>query len=103
MPEVRELTDDETLTYLHGCISTKRHPVATPETPAYLDAFLTDDDFQGGLLPRLGGPVPAHHLGAGLPDHLVAPACSTGSTSWASAIVGSAGICRWTRKTRARR
>ncbi len=55
MPEVSELTDDETLTYLHSCISTKRHLVATPETPAYLDAFLTDDDFQGGLLPRLGG------------------------------------------------
>ena len=31
--------DDETLTYLHSCISTKRHQVATPETPAYLDAF----------------------------------------------------------------
>lgn len=54
MPEVRELNDDETLTYLHGCISTKRHYVRTPETPAYLDAFLTDDDFQGGLFPRLG-------------------------------------------------
>ena len=55
MPEVRELSDDETLTYLHGCISTKRHWVKTPETPAYLDAFLCDDDFQGGLMPRLGG------------------------------------------------
>lgn len=55
MPEVRELTDDETLTYLHGCISTKRHWVKTPDTPAYLDAFLCDDDFQGGLFPRLGG------------------------------------------------
>jgi len=55
MPEVRELGDDETLTYLHGCISTKRHYVRTPDTPAYLDAFLCDDDFQGGLLPRLGG------------------------------------------------
>ena len=54
MPEVRELGDDETLTYLHGCISTKRHYVRTPETPAYLDAFLTDDDFHGGLAPRLG-------------------------------------------------
>jgi type IV secretion/conjugal transfer VirB4 family ATPase len=54
MPEVRELGDDETLTYLHGCISTKRHYVRAPETPAYLDAFLTDDDFQGGLFPRLG-------------------------------------------------
>ena len=54
MPEVRELNDDETLTYLHGCISTKRHYVKTPETPAYIDAFLTDDDFQGGLIPKLG-------------------------------------------------
>jgi len=54
MPEVRELDDDETLTYLHGCISTKRHYVRRPDTPAYLDAFLTDDDFQGGLYPRLG-------------------------------------------------
>ena len=54
MPEVHELTDDETLTYLHACISTKRHDVRAPDTPAYLDAFLTDDDFQGGLFPRLG-------------------------------------------------
>jgi len=54
MPTVHELSDDETLTYLHGCISTKRHYVRTPPTPAYLDAFLTDDDFQGGLFPRLG-------------------------------------------------
>ncbi len=55
MPEVRELEGDETLTYLHACVSTKRHWVKTPDTPAYLDAFLCDDDFQGGLLPRLGG------------------------------------------------
>src|SRR6202012_2271900 len=55
MPEVRELDDDETLTYLHGCVSTKRHYVRRPDTPAYLDAFLNDDDFQGGLFPRLGG------------------------------------------------
>jgi type IV secretion/conjugal transfer VirB4 family ATPase len=54
MPQVHELSDDETLTYLHGCISTKRHYVRAPETPAYIDAFLTDDDLQGGLLPRLG-------------------------------------------------
>ena len=55
MSEVRELDDDETLTFLHSCISTKCHWVKTPDTPAYLDAFLCDDDFQGGLLPRLGG------------------------------------------------
>ena len=55
MPEVHELDDDETLTYLHGTISTKHHLVRRPEVPAYLDAFMCDDDFQGGLFPRLGG------------------------------------------------
>ena len=54
MPHVAPLSDDETLTYLHACVSTKSHEVRAPETPAYLDAFLTDDDFQGGLVPRLG-------------------------------------------------
>ncbi|MCR5881313.1 hypothetical protein LRS04_25925 [Phenylobacterium sp. J367] len=74
MPEVSELTDDETLTYLHSCISTKRHPVATPETPAYLDAFLTDDDFQGGLLPRLGGQYLRTISVRALPDLVSRPA-----------------------------
>lgn len=54
MPMARELTDDETLTYLHSCISTKNHWVRTPSIPAYLDAYLTDDDLTTGLYPRLG-------------------------------------------------
>jgi type IV secretion/conjugal transfer VirB4 family ATPase len=54
MPQARDLTDDETLTYLHGCISTKNHWVRTPPTPAYLDAYLTDDTLTTGLYPRLG-------------------------------------------------
>lgn len=53
-PEILKLSDCETLTYLHGCISTRRHRVETPPIPAYLDAFLTDDDLTGGLRPRLG-------------------------------------------------
>jgi type IV secretion system protein VirB4 len=53
-PWVRALDDGSTLTYLHACVSTKSHPVGVPETPAYLDAVLTDDDFVGGLHPRLG-------------------------------------------------
>ena len=53
-PQARLLDDEETLTYLHACVSTRPHRVAPPDTPAYLDAFLTDDDFQGGLFPRLG-------------------------------------------------
>jgi type IV secretion system protein TrbE len=54
MPDVRALDDDETLTFLHGTISDRRHPVAAPETPMYLDGVLTDTPLVGGLEPRLG-------------------------------------------------
>lgn len=53
-PLVRLLDDAETLTYLHACVSSKSHRVTPPDPPAYLDAILTDDDFAGGLYPRLG-------------------------------------------------
>ena len=54
MPEAEWLDDGETLTYLHSCISTRRHRVRVPETPMYLDAILVDEDLTGGLEPRLG-------------------------------------------------
>lgn len=54
MPECRWLGDAETLSYLHGCVSTKRHRVRVPETPMYLDALLADQPLTGGLEPRLG-------------------------------------------------
>ncbi len=54
MPECRWLDDGETLTYLHGCVSTHRHRVSVPETPMYLDALLADQPLTGGLEPRLG-------------------------------------------------
>lgn len=54
MPECHWLDDAETLTYLHGCVSTKRHRVRVPETPMYLDALLADQPLAGGLEPRLG-------------------------------------------------
>lgn len=54
MPEAAWLDDGETLTYLHGTISPKRHAVAVPTTPAYLDAVLPDAPLSGGLAPRLG-------------------------------------------------
>lgn len=54
MPEVRALEDAETLTYLHGTISTRRQPVAVPETPMYLDGVLVDAPLTGGLEPMLG-------------------------------------------------
>ena len=55
MPECAWLDDSETLTFLHSCVSTKRHRVRVPETPVYLDALLTDEPLTGGLEPRLGG------------------------------------------------
>ena len=54
MPEVVALDDSETLTYLHGTVSTRRHPVALLETPLYLDAILADTPLSGGIEPMLG-------------------------------------------------
>ncbi len=54
MPEVRALGSAETLTYLHDTISTRRHPIALPETPMYLDGLLADTALIGGLEPMLG-------------------------------------------------
>jgi len=54
MPECRWLDDGETLTYLHSCVSTKRHRVRVPEIPMHLDAVLPDQPLTGGLEPRLG-------------------------------------------------
>lgn len=54
MPDVTDLDDAATLTYLHGTISTRRHSVAVPETPMYLDGVLADTPLVGGLEPMLG-------------------------------------------------
>jgi type IV secretion/conjugal transfer VirB4 family ATPase len=58
VPDVKWLDDAETLTYLHGCVSTKRHRVRVPEVPMHLDTLLVDEPLAGGLEPRLG----AQHL-----------------------------------------
>ena len=54
VPEARALYSAETLTYLHGAISTRRHPVAVPDTPIYLDGLLADTPLTGGIEPMLG-------------------------------------------------
>ncbi|MGY3293635.1 type IV secretory pathway VirB4 component [Bradyrhizobium sp. LM3.6] len=54
MPECAWLDDPETLTYLHSCVSTKRHRVRVPEIPMYLDALLADQPLTGGLEPIVG-------------------------------------------------
>jgi type IV secretion system protein VirB4 len=58
MPQIRALDDPETLTFLHGCISTRRHRVNVPEIPMYLDGLLVDTPLSGGIEPMLG----EHHL-----------------------------------------
>ncbi|KRQ01819.1 conjugal transfer protein TrbE [Bradyrhizobium yuanmingense] len=54
MPECSWLDDQDTLTYLHSTISTKRHRVRVPEIPMYIDALLADQPLTGGLEPMLG-------------------------------------------------
>lgn len=54
MPELRWLSDEDTLTYLHATVSTHRHPVAIPDVSFFLDALLIDRPLTGGLTPVLG-------------------------------------------------
>ena len=54
MPEAAWLSDEETLTYLHSAISTRRQRVRVPETPMHLDALLAGEPLVGELAPRLG-------------------------------------------------
>ena len=99
IPEARALNSAETLTYLHGAISTRRHPIAVPETPMYLDAVLVDTPLVGGLEPMLG----ARHLRTltvtGLPT-TSRPASSTRSTKRTSRTAGRPGSSRSTRRMR---
>ena len=54
LPEAEALGDAETLAYLHGTISNRRHPIAVPPIPAHLDAILCDTPLLGGIEPKLG-------------------------------------------------
>lgn len=54
MPDLRWLSDEETLTYLHATVSTHGHPVAIPDVSFFLDALLIDRPLTGGLAPVLG-------------------------------------------------
>ncbi len=54
LPEAQALSDAETLTYLHGTISERRHAVAVPAVPTHLDAVLCDTPLLGGVEPKLG-------------------------------------------------
>jgi type IV secretion system protein VirB4 len=54
LPEVAFLTPEETLSYLHQCVSWDRHRVALPEVPMYLDVRLAGCDVHPGHTVRLG-------------------------------------------------
>ncbi len=54
MPELAWLDDSQTLTYLHGTVSTHRQRLAVPEVPFHLDALLAGSPLTTGLAPRLG-------------------------------------------------
>jgi type IV secretion system protein TrbE len=54
VPEAAWLSDPETLTYLHSCMSTRRQRLRVPKAPMYLDAILVDEPVVAGLAPRLG-------------------------------------------------
>ncbi len=55
MPLVLELAESDLLTYLHQCVSTRRHlHIELPPVPFYLDEMLTDDCLAGGFEPKLG-------------------------------------------------
>lgn len=54
LPYLHPLTAEETLTYLHHTVSTKRHKVTMPEIPMYLDTLLPDMPLKGGMEPMLG-------------------------------------------------
>ncbi|WP_413043878.1 conjugal transfer protein TrbE [Pseudomonas sp. YJ42] len=54
MPEADWLDDCQTLSYLHGTVSTERQSVTVPEVPFYLDALLADRALTTGLSPMLG-------------------------------------------------
>lgn len=54
LPEVRWLSQEELLTYLHFIVSGKNHRVKVPDVPLLLDSFLYDTPLTGGIEPMLG-------------------------------------------------
>lgn len=52
--EASVLEGEQLLAYLKSTVSTKQHRVLVPEPAHYLDTYLTDQDFHGGIYPMLG-------------------------------------------------
>jgi len=88
-PEAEWLSDAETLSYLHSCVSTKRHAVRVPETPMHLDAILVDEPLTGGRSPDSGLAFAVLTI-MGFPS-ATHPACSTNSIASPFPIAGRRG------------
>lgn len=54
MSEAEMLDDQATLSYLHQCISDKKHLMRSSEIPLCLDTVIVDKPLQAGLSPMLG-------------------------------------------------
>lgn len=54
MPQAAWLDDGQTLSFLHGAVTSTRQAVRVPETPIHLDVLLATQGLAGGLEPRLG-------------------------------------------------
>lgn len=46
--------NDDFLAWLNYCISGKNHPVVLPSNPMYLDILLSNQEFWGGVVPKIG-------------------------------------------------
>jgi type IV secretion system protein VirB4 len=53
-PNFKPLDDDETLTYLHSTVSSKRHLIKTPDIPMYLNYILCDESVEHGIGLKVG-------------------------------------------------
>jgi type IV secretion system protein VirB4 len=51
---LRPLDNEETVAYLHSCVSPNRHPVYFPDAPILLDRILPDSELVTSLTMRLG-------------------------------------------------
>lgn len=51
--KVKELDEEETLTYLHSLVSMNKQKITLPETPIYLSNYLCDCNLKGGLQLKL--------------------------------------------------
>lgn len=54
MPSLAPMSDEDTLTYLHGTVSASGGRITVPGIPAHLDAVLADTPLAGGIEPTLG-------------------------------------------------